>query len=53
MNSTNPTPEKQFFLFRKKHPQAGFEPGTPTTNLEIIDALDRPTINPIVLKICE
>ena len=31
----NPTPEKQFsflFLFRKKHPQAGFELGSPTTN---------------------
>ena len=36
------TPEKQFFfLLRKKCPQAGFEPRTPTTNLEHTHALDR------------
>ena len=29
-----------FFLFRKKCPQAGFEPGTPTINPEHIHPLD-------------
>ena len=30
-----------FFLFRKKCPQAGFELGTPTTNPDHFNALDR------------
>ena len=36
----HPTPEKQIFL-RKKGPQAGFKPRTPTTIPERTHALDR------------
>ena len=39
----HPTPEKQIFsfLFRKKRPQVGFEPRTPTPNPEQSHALAR------------
>ena len=38
----HPTLEKQFlFYFRKKRPQTGFEPSTPTMNPELTHALDR------------
>ena len=34
----------------KKHPQAGFEPGTPTTNPEHAHALNRSAMAPLLLS---
>ena len=46
----HPTPEKQIFSYsEKKHPQAGFEPRTPTTNLEHTHALDCSAMAPMIV----
>ena len=41
----------EFFLIQKKIPQAGFEPGTPTTNPEHTQALDRLAMAPLHWRI--
>ena len=43
----HPTPEKLIFSYSEKSPQAGFEPGTPTTNPEHKNALGRSAMAPL------
>ena len=44
-------PKNKFFLIQKKHPWAGFEPGSPIINPEHTHALDRLAMAPLVIPI--